>query len=203
MHREGHHGLNALLYAPVALAVTLFGSLELAVIGAVFAVGTASLPDFDRHFDNNMNTHRSGLWTLVPIKHRGFTHTVWFAVLGGVVGGGFGTIAVQMVPQHTPAVVAGFAGVMTTCGILGHILGDMMTPMGVKPFSPLRKKTYSLAWFLAKSRVANYGFLFLGGTALLLAFGYGFSEVGINLDSYAASLAPVSVFGVIWNGWTD
>jgi len=201
MHREGHHGLNALLYAPVALIVTLFASVELAIIGAIFFVGTASIPDFDRHFDNDMNSNRSKLWTLIPIKHRGFTHTVWFAALAGIIGGSFaGVIGVQMTPQHAPTLVVVFGGVMTAGGVLGHILGDMMTPMGVKPFSPLRRKKYSLAWFLAKSKLANYGFLVVGGTALLVAFGYGFSEVGIDLDNYAAMLWVVGSHRVPSNG---
>jgi len=189
MHREGHHGLNALLYAPIALIAGLFASVELAIVGALFFVGVSSVPDFDRHFDNNMNSHRSGLWTLVPIKHRGFTHTVWFAGLAGIVGGAFaGVIAPQMTPQHSAGVVAVFGGVMTGSGILGHILGDMMTPMGVKPFSPLRRSTYSLGWFLAKSKIANYGFLVFGGVALLFAIGYGFTETGIDVANYSAMI---------------
>lgn len=188
MHREGHHGLNALLYAPVAVLVSLFASVELAIIGALLFVGTSSLPDFDRHFDNNMNSNRSDLWTLVPIKHRGFTHTVWFA---GIMGIGGAAIAVAMAPMAASqpielVMVFGFATAFF--GILGHILGDAMTPMGVRPFSPLSRKKYGFAWFKAKNRVANYGFLFIGGIALLAALGYGFSEIGIDLDNYVAAV---------------
>lgn len=193
MHREGHHGLNALLYAPIALGVAFLGSVELAVIGAMFFVGTASIPDFDRHFDSSMNSHRSDLWHLVPIKHRGFTHTVWFAVIAGVVGASFGTVMAVLVPSVAPEIVMVFAGVCTMGGVLGHILGDMMTPMGVCPLSPIRRSTYSLNWFLAKNTVANYGFLFVGGIALLAALGAGFQMTGVDLESYTAM-----VFAGLW-----
>lgn len=184
MHREGHFGLNALLYAPIAFLTAMVASVELAVVGAMFFVGTASLPDFDRHFDNNMKTNRSKLWTLVPIKHRGFTHTIWFALLIGVLGT---VLAVAMAPlaeSQPPEVVAVFGGGAAFCGILGHILGDAMTPMGVRPFNPIGRKKYSLGWFLAKNPFANYGFLIIGGIALLAALGYGFSETGLDLSNY-------------------
>lgn len=186
MHREGHHGLNALLYTPIAVATALFGSIELAIVGAMLMVGTASLPDFDRHFDNNMNSHRSDLWTLIPIKHRGFTHTVWFAAIIGIGGAG---LALVMAPPHPEEFTAAFGFATGFLGVVGHILGDAMTPMGVKPFSPLRKTKYSFGWFKAKNRIANYGFLFIGGIALIAGLGFGFSETGIDLENYAAIVA--------------
>lgn len=188
MHREGHHGLNALLYAPIALGAAVFGSVELSIIGALFFVGTASIPDFDRHFDSGMS-HKNWLWKLVPIKHRGFTHTVWFAVLGGGVGAFLAAGLVPMVPQQPPVLVIVFGGVCTTGGLLGHILGDAMTPMGVRPFSPLKRRKYTFGWFLAKNPIANYGFLVLGGAALFTALGYGFSVTGIDPESHSAAVA--------------
>lgn len=60
----------------LAIAV---GAVELAVAGAVIAVAGAMIPDWD---------------TRMPgIQHRGITHTVWFALLVGVMlgaGGGDG-----------------------------------------------------------------------------------------------------------------
>lgn len=173
--------MNALLYAPIALVVGVFMSVELAVLGAMVFVGLSSIPDFDRHFDNNMNTHRSDMWTLVPIKHRGFTHTVWFAVAAGGVGAVIGVVMAPMASAVPVEFVMVFLALCAFAGILGHILGDMMTPMGVKPFAPVKKTKYSLAWFLAKNRIANYGFLVIGGCALLAAFGAGFSETGFDL----------------------
>ncbi len=187
MYAEGHHGLNALLYAPVAVITSLFASVELAITGAVLFVGVSSIPDFDRHCDSNwqkneeLRTHRSDLWTVIPIKHRGFTHTVWFAILTGFLGAG---LAVIMTPIHNPTFVAMFGFAAASGGIIGHIIGDVFTPMGVKPFSPLIKKKYTLRLFTAKNKVANYGFLIIGGVALLAALGFGFTEVGIDLDNH-------------------
>lgn len=177
MYREGHHGLNALLYAPVAGVITLFWSVEAAIFGAMIFVGLSSVPDFDRHFDNNMNSHRSDLWTYVPIKHRGFTHTVWFATIVGVVSGVF---ALVLLPGE-PVVLAGVFGFgVGFGGVVGHILGDVVTPMGVKPFSPVLRTKYTLNLFTAKSKVANFGFMFVGGCALFGVFGWSMSQKGLE-----------------------
>ncbi len=187
MHREGHHGFNALLYAPIALVTAFVVSVELAIVGAVLFVGLSSVPDFDRHFDKNMNSNRSDLWTLVPIKHRGFTHTVWFAGIAGAFGV---VLSVVMAPQHPVEVTAPFGFLMAFGGIIGHIIGDAFTPMGVRPFRPVKQTRYSLAWFKAKNPIANYGFLLIGFIALLSALGYAFTHVGIDLATYGAMITP-------------
>lgn len=179
MYREGHYGINALLYSPVVLVVSVYYSLELAIIGSLFFVGVASLPDFDRHFSDSMETKRSNIWTLIPIRHRGFTHTIWFAGIIGAVGAGLGVV---VIPFHEPVIAGGFAFAASFFGITGHILGDALTPMGVKPLSPLSKTTRTVNLCNASNTIANYGFLTAGGLALLFAFGIGFDRVGIHPD---------------------
>jgi len=177
MYREGHHGLNALLYAPIAGVVSVFWSVEAAIMGAVIFVGLSSVPDFDRHFDNNMNSNRSDLWTLVPIKHRGFTHTVWFALL---MGGVMAVFATALLPNEPTVFVSVFGFVAGFGGIVGHILGDAVTPMGVKPFNPIHSEKYTLNLFTAKNKVANYGFMIVGGIVLLGVLGWGMSVEGLG-----------------------
>lgn len=191
MYKEGHYGLNSLLYAPIAVIIATISSIELALLGAVFFVGASSIPDVDRHFDKNMNSHRSDVWHLVPIKHRGFTHTVWFAALFGALSGVGAIIMAPMAASQPMEIVAIFGVVCGFGGIIGHILGDAITPMGVKPFSPIKRKKYSLGWFNASNSVANYGFLLIGGTALLVALSYGVSEVGFDLDSVTGFISGI------------
>lgn len=178
MYREGHYGINALLYSPVAFITSVSLSLELAIIGAVCVLGVATLPDCDRHFSDNMETARSNIWTLIPIKHRGFTHTIWFAGIIGAVGAGLGVL----IPFHETSVAAGFTFAVSFFGIVCHILGDALTPMGVKPFSPLSKTTRTVNLCNASNSMANYAFLLVGGVTLLAAFGISFEQTGIDLE---------------------
>lgn len=180
MYREGHFGINALLYAPITVGISFFASVELAIIGAVFFVGVASLPDFDRHFSDSMDTRRSNIWTLVPIKHRGFTHTIWF---GGIIGGVGAGLAVVMIPFHEPGVAAAFGFATAFAGIVGHILGDALTPMGVKPFSPVSKTKRTVNVCNASNSIANYGLLLTGGVSLMVAFGISVNRFGIDPES--------------------
>ena len=70
MLREGHVGVSLLLYAPVGFLLARYASIDLAVIvGGVVLLG-GSAPDYDT---------KTRL-----VKHRGFTHTVWFAGLLGI-----------------------------------------------------------------------------------------------------------------------
>lgn len=166
--------MNALLYAPVTVVVSAIGTTELALIGALIVVGLASLPDMDRHFDSGMHSHRSDLWHLVPISHRGITHTVWFGLFAGIAVGGItaflippdATSIVGVSPLMTGALLGGFV----TLAILGHIIGDMITPMGVRPFSPVISTRYSLDLVKASNAWANRGLLFGGAIVLIVVF---------------------------------
>lgn len=182
MYRDGHIGVNALLYAPVALLISYRFSVGLAAVGAFIVVGVASAPDLDRHFDKHMNTNKSDLWTVIPISHRGLTHTVWFGLIVGIVVGGLaGAFNLTGYPNNHVAALGFGAGFL---GIVGHILGDMVTPMGVQPFSPLSRREYSLSLFKASSTIANRGASIAGGFALLGAFGYAVSEIGVHIDTF-------------------
>ena len=71
MHREGHIGAALVAYAPVGAVALALGFETLALVGAVAAGGLSMLPDYDQR---------------VPgLDHRGPTHTVWFALVVGVV----------------------------------------------------------------------------------------------------------------------
>ncbi|WP_226006673.1 metal-dependent hydrolase [Natrinema salinisoli] len=153
MYRDGHAGFNALVYAPFVPIVSARYSLELALWGAVLALATATLPDFDQGLP----------W----IDHRGPTHTVWFALLVGL-GAGVGTVLVARSSFGAGGGFSfGFGFAVGTCGILAHLAGDVVTPMGISPLAPVSRAHLTLDWFKSKNGRINRAFLVAGSVALL------------------------------------
>jgi inner membrane protein len=181
MYKRGHDGLNALLYAPIAVLTTFFLSIELTIIGGVLFIGVARLPDTDRHFDSSMDTNRTELLEYIPITHRGLTHTIWFAVATGGILAPLAVLLTNMFPQNVPQTTALIYGFLTgTGGVLTHLLGDFITPTGIKPFTPISKNKYTLNICDADNKLANYGFLLTGGTAVLLALAWSASTISLT-----------------------
>lgn len=147
MYRDGHVGFNAMLYAPFIPVVSGRWSLEVALVGAIVALGVANLPDLDQ--------------PLPRIRHRGPTHTVWFAALAGLVAGVGTALAVPAVPAAFE-----FGFLVGSCGVLAHLAGDVVTPMGISPFAPICRVHVTLEWFKSKNERVNRGLL-LAGTATL------------------------------------
>ena len=155
MYRDGHAGFNALLYAPVLPFATEYWSLRLALVGAVVALGVATLPDFDD--------------PLPWIEHRGPTHTIWFAAGIGVLAG----LGTALAFPGTSGAFA-FGAAVGTAGVLAHLAGDVVTPMGISPFAPVWRAHVSLGWFYSKNPRVNRSFLLAGSIAL-------FSSLGVTL----------------------
>ncbi|ELY96077.1 metal-dependent hydrolase [Natrialba taiwanensis] len=150
MYRGGHAGFNALLYAPFVPLVARTWSLELAILGAVIAIAVANLPDIDQ--------------PLPWLHHRGPTHTLWFAILIGIVAG----IGTALVVSPTRSVFM-FGCVVGTASILAHLAGDIVTPMGLTPLSPLTRKHVTLNWFKSKNSYINRVVLLIGTAALSIS----------------------------------
>ncbi|RKD95128.1 metal-dependent hydrolase [Halopiger aswanensis] len=165
MYKDGHIGFNALLYAPFVPLVSARWSLETAVLGTVLVVGLAPLPDIDQ--------------LLPQIAHRGPTHTVWFAVLVGLFVGVGTTLLVDATPTATASAFPfGFA--LGTGSVLAHLAGDIVTPMGISPFSPVSAAHVTLDLFPSKHGRINRAVLLLGSSALLvsLVLTISFSSAG-------------------------
>lgn len=183
MYGRGHHGLNALLFSPVAFVLTRANMDGLAILGGLFFVGVASLPDIDRHFAGMSS--RSDLLELVPISHRGFTHTIFFSVFCYLITAVIGMMLLTdvgveytvmtapviggFVPNHHPLIIANFIGVCIAGGVIGHIIGDLFTPMGVTPFEPIKSNEYTLRLFNASNTIANYAFFIVGFGSLIIS----------------------------------
>lgn len=165
--------MSMLLYAPVLFVLVVLEMIFTAVVSLGVVIYFSSLPDVDLDY-----------WFL---SHRGFTHTVSFSVLIGFLFSGVGTLLVNIsvssgfvepVNMVTTGVPVGgfFLGVFIVCS---HIVGDVITPSGVRPFAkpPLVpnlpifwNKRYSFGWVLASNTIANGGLLFISVIVCTVAF---------------------------------
>ena len=184
MHRAGHTGVWMLLYAPVAFTLLSEGRPEVAVLGAAIVYGVEQIPDADQ---------------FIPfLKHRGFSHTVAFAVLVGLVLGaiglfigerafltvgnwitaqGFDNVGSALIEAETAVNERELARIgfgMGTFGILAHLAGDVVTKMGIQPFLPVSSWRISLSRLRARNPVANQLLFTLGIGTLAGAVWFGF-----------------------------
>lgn len=159
MYKPGHYGVSLLVYAPVLAVLLAAGYRTLAVVGGVGMLLLATVPDYDQR---------------VPfVTHRGVTHTFAFAWLVGFVL----AAAALFVPGFRGSdrfALAGAGFAVGFLGIVGHLVGDVVTPAGVRPLWPFSDREYTLSLWTAANPLANYGLLALGvcvtaGLALLLA----------------------------------
>ena len=155
MYRKGHLGAALAVYAPFGFLVAAFASFEAGAVGALGVASTATVPDLDLR---------------IPfVKHRGITHTVWFALLVGVAFGAVG-LAVGVQRGVAVALLAGGVGFLFgAVAIVSHLLADALTPMGIRPYAPVRDTKYTLDLVAAANPLANYALLGVGGVVLAVA----------------------------------
>lgn len=167
MYRTGHYGVSLLVFAPVGAALVAAGRPVVAAVTGATMLWLAGLPDLD---------HR------VPgLAHRGVTHTLAFALLVGLVFAGLGVAVggragVAVAPTTLGA--AGLALGLLTVG--AHLLGDLLTPMGVALLWPLSDRRFSLDVTPADSRLWNYG-LFAAGLFVTAVAGAAVLRTGAGL----------------------
>jgi inner membrane protein len=161
----GHYGVSLVVFSPVGFALVRLGRPDLAFVVGAAMLGLAMLPDVD---------HR-----IPGVRHRGPTHSLAFAA---AVGGAFAGVGHLLGAVGSDLGVAlGVAGVglpafgffLGALVVVAHLVGDVLTPMGVNFLWPLSDRRYSLSLWPARSRPANYGLFALGvfvaTSALLLA----------------------------------
>jgi inner membrane protein len=148
MYRTGHYGVSLLVYAPLAFALLVVREVTLAFVAGAVVLWLATLPDVD---------HR-----IPGVTHRGVTHTVAFALAVGLVFGGGGYLLADGLALGDPVPVAAFGAFVGSLGVLAHLLGDVLTPAGVRPFWPLSARTYTLSLTRADDTLWNLGLLAAG-----------------------------------------
>ncbi|WP_416839420.1 metal-dependent hydrolase [Haloferax sp. DFSO52] len=157
MYRLGHWGVSLLVFAPFGFVLLQAGYPELTfVLGAVMC-WLAMLPDFDMR---------------VPgISHRGPTHTLLFAVLVGGVGGGVAYLLATNAGQteSTAMTLGAFGFGVGSLTIVAHLLGDVLTPAGIRPLWPVSSRKFTLSLWTADNTIANYGLFAVGLFAVAAA----------------------------------
>lgn len=181
MLRIGHYGVNAVLYAPIGIGIAaVTNDVNVAAVAGLVVIGLASFPDIDLR--------------LPFITHRGITHTIWFAFfVGFFIGGAYSSIPVETPVEGVRFLIGFLLGVT---GITGHLLGDVLTPMGIKPFAPVRDTEYSLSWFNANSILANAGIAFLG-VVVLSSAAYVTLVITGNIHSDVMMQTPSSLISKV------
>lgn len=147
MQLGGHLGASLLTYAPVGGGLLAAGRDRLAVAGVVIAAASATLPDVDLRFSS--------------VDHRGPTHTLWFALAYGVVLGTAGALA-GTVTDRTDARLPAVVGVTGFLSTATHVAVDSLTPMGIRPFAPVRQRFYGFDVVPSRNQRGNRVLLALG-----------------------------------------
>lgn len=162
MHREGHIGIGLLVYSPIAYLLLRLDLPELFGLSMVAMGFWSFAPDVDLH---------------LPIRHRGPTHSIVAAVVAGGItalvavyfvskgtGGSGGIVIQSSVIAYLSAGMYGFF--IGTLGVVTHLMGDVLTPMGIRPLWPFSERNVDLGIVLAKNERANELLSFVGGAAL-------------------------------------
>jgi inner membrane protein len=188
MHRQGHFGIVLLALAPV-LYVLFSVDRPLLALVACSIVLIEPLPDND-------------FW--VPgLSHRGMSHSLVAAGIIGLCCAGFGWVigtyitdtvanwlletivvgplAIEWVKTHLATLDAGLLIVVGFClgsgGICLHLLGDVITRGGIRPYLPFSRRTVSLTPLYANNRLVNRG-LFGSGVLAMVALGLVLTPLG-------------------------
>lgn len=155
----GHYGAALTMYAPIGFLTLAAGLETAALVGGAIAVGGAMVPDWDQR---------------VPfVRHRGPTHTVWFAL---AVGGAFGLTGIlggSSAGAFSALLFGVFGRIVGVTTVGAHLLADALTPMGIRPLEPVWDTEYTLDVTKAVNPIANYGLLVAGIVMAALAFALG------------------------------
>lgn len=162
MHREGHIGVNFVLYSPIAFLLMEYDMTVVFGLGLVGIGAWAFLPDVDM---------------ALPIPHRGPTHSIPAAIVAGLITAavavylastGIGSRSAFVIDWWVLSYLAaaGFGFGIGFLGVIGHLLGDVLTPMGVKPWWPYSNRKYSLTMVLAADKKANQQLSMAGALAV-------------------------------------
>ncbi|WP_440008377.1 metal-dependent hydrolase [Halomicrococcus sp. SG-WS-1] len=147
MNKLGHWGIVLFIFSFVVYGLVVREQTRAAKIITVSGLGMGISPDIDLYT----------AW----FAHRGVTHTIPAALFAGGV---LATLAWFITPfaltSRSEEAVYGFltGGIGVGC----HILGDIITPMGIKILYPLAPQAYTFDIISAHNLAANLLLLLFG-----------------------------------------
>lgn len=165
MYKSGHMGINMILFAPILFIMMSFEYIFISIFGLIIITYFASLPDIDLKYQF--------------LTHRGFTHTYLFGLFIGLISSSLFTI-INVLSINSGIIEPSifnmigipiwgfFIGLFT---VMGHIIGDVITPAGIRPFKKPKyipnlpifsDKKYTFDLVYAANTWANIGFLLIG-----------------------------------------
>lgn len=147
MELPGHVGVALLVYAPLAAVAFRRGRPSAAWLGFAGVAALCMAPDVDLY--------------LAGVPHRGVTHTVWALLALAAVVGLLAAAAWPLRGRSRPR-NARFGATVGGASVLSHLLGDVITPMGIRPFAPLPGGTLTLSLVYAADVRANLTLLVAG-----------------------------------------
>ena len=145
----GHLGITLVLCAPLANALVTSGHRVEVSRWVGIALVVTTIPDVDLYLP----------W----FTHRGLTHSLLAAVCLGVVVAAIATARwrdpLASSEDYVRRAMLGFT--VGAGSVVSHLLGDVITPMGIRPFTPV-DAVYSLNLVYAANLRANLVFLVTG-----------------------------------------
>ncbi len=164
MEGSGHFGFTATISYVLIWAARHAGIRIEWWDGAILILGSAflaSIPDID------IRLRRVG------VRHRGFTHTVWFAILLAVPA--YAVLDYLSKEGLQPPLSPLTASLTLALAVLTHIVADSLNYQRVRPLAPLSSSGIALRLFRSSNALANAGF-FLMGAGLIAAYFYGVTD---------------------------
>ncbi|WP_435159779.1 metal-dependent hydrolase [Haladaptatus sp. DFWS20] len=154
MNKLGHWGIVLFVFGFVVFGLVARERMRGAKIITVTGLFMEISPDVDLR--------------IAQIAHRGITHTVWAALVAGVA---LAVIAFRFEPfSLTGKGEETFYGFLTGFISVGcHLVGEIITPVGIKPLYPLFSKSHTFDIVSAHNQAANLLLLVVG----ILAFQIG------------------------------
>lgn len=158
MYALGHIGIALLAFAPLGAFLLVTDRVRLAGVGVALTVSVSTLPDLDLF--------------VAALSHRGFTHTLMFAILAGAVIGAVASgLLTRRLPPRSALRVGLWFWLTATLSICSHLLGDVVTPMGIRPFAPVSDTFLTLSLVYSRNPQVNAA-LFLAGGVTTAAYGW-------------------------------
>lgn len=173
MYKSGHRGINMLLFSPIFFIMIIFEYIIIGILSVIVITYFASIPDIDLKCRF--------------LTHRGFTHTYSFGIFIGMIFSiiglfvlmvfiNMGIVAPSILTIIGVSVWGFFVGLFI---VLSHVIGDIITPAGVRPFQKPRyipnspifsDKKYTLDLIRASNKIANFSLLIVGTASISISF---------------------------------